>query len=155
MFKHKKVKRALKGYMSLEASFIMPWTIFLFVFLIYSSFYLYDKCVLFQDAYTLCLRGSVQKEEGGAIKYVNEHMTEKFGNKYFGVGRITGRAEQSVQEIKVIGECKLKIPFDNFLTMAKRSGWEIQVETRAQMINPTKIIRKCRIAENFFYNAGG
>lgn len=49
-------KRA-KGYMTVEASFIITWTVFLFVFLIYLSFYSYDKCVLFQDAYAVCFRG--------------------------------------------------------------------------------------------------
>lgn len=154
MFKHKKRKFALKGYMSLEASFIMPWVIFLFVFLIYTSFYLYDKCVLFQDAYMLCLRGSVQKEEGGALKYVNEHMMEKFGSKYFGVGRVDAKAEQSGQEIRVIGTCSVKIPIAHFLTMSNKSGWQIQTEAKAQIINPTKIIRKCRMAEKIIDKAG-
>ena len=140
--------------MSLEASFIMPWVIFLFIFIIYTSFYLYDKCVLFQDAYILCLRGSVQKEEGGALKYVNEHMMEKFGNKYFGVSKVYGSAMQSGQVIKVIGECSIKIPFDNFLTISKDSGWKIHTEAKAQIINPTKIIRKCRIAENIIDRTG-
>ena len=141
-------KLTLKGYMSLEASFIMPWVIFLFVFMIYTSFYLYDKCILFQDAYTLCLRGSVQKEDGGALKYINEHMAEKFGSKYFGVGHVDGSAGQSGKEIKVIGTCTVKVPIDNFLTFSKESGWEIKTEAKAQIINPTRVIRKCRIAEN-------
>lgn len=155
MFKHKERRIALKGYMTLEASFIMPWVIFIFVFLIYSSFYLYDKCVLFQDAYTLCLRASVQKEDGGAMKYINEHMTEKFGSKYFGVGNIDGSARRSGQEIRLVGKCAVKIPFDNFLTFSGESGWQIQTEAKAWVINPTKVIRKCRIAENLIKKAGG
>lgn len=155
MFKYKEGRKALKGYMSIEASFIMPWVIFIFVFLIYASFYLYDKCVLFQDAYTLCLRASVQKEEGGAMKYINKHMEEKFGSKYFGVGNIDKSARESGKEIRVMGSCSVKIPFDNFLTFSKESGWKIQTEAKAQIINPTKIIRKCRIAENLIEGLGG
>ena len=37
-----------RGVMTVEASFLVSWTVFLFVFLIYLSFYSYDKCVLFQ-----------------------------------------------------------------------------------------------------------
>lgn len=155
IFKYMKRKHALKGYMSLEASFIMPWVIFLFVFLIYTSFYLYDKCVLYQDAYTLCLRGSVQKADDEVLKYVNEHMTEKFGNKYFGAGRIDARAERTGDEIRVIGACTVKIPVDNFLTLSGKGGWQIQTEAKAQIINPTKIIRKCRMAGKFIDNLGG
>lgn len=155
MCKCKQRRKALKGYMTLEASFIMPWVIFLFAFLIYASFYLYDKCVLFQDAYVLALRGSVQKEEAEALKYVNEHMGTQFGNKYFGVGRVNGSAEKSKKEIKVIGSCSVKIPFDNFLTFSKESGWQISTQAAAQIINPTKVIRKCRMAENIIEKVGG
>ena len=155
MFEHKKRKIVLRGYMSIEASFIMPWVIFLFVFLMYTSFYLYDKCVLFQDSYTVCMRGSIQKEDGKVLQYVNEHMAEQFGNKYFGVGKVEGKAERSGDEVRVIGTCSVKIPFDNFLTFSNESGWNIQTEAKAQIINPTKIIRKCRMAENIIDNIGG
>lgn len=160
MFKLKKLfnskkRRALKGYMTLEASLIMPWVVFLFIFLIYMSFYLYDKCVLFQDSYSLCLRGSVQKEDDGAVKYVNAHMAEKFGSKYFGVGKVIGSVKQSGKEIRVEGECNVKIPFDNFLTFSREKGWHIKTEASAQIINPTDIIRKCRMAENLIKKAGG
>ncbi|MBD5521510.1 MAG: pilus assembly protein [Lachnospiraceae bacterium] len=155
MCKYKQRCNALKGYMTLEASFIMPWVIFLFAFLIYACFYLYDKCVLFQDAYVLALRGSVQKEEAEVLEYVNGHMSKQFGSKYFGVGRVEGRVEKSKTEIKVIGSCSVKIPFDNFLTFSKEGGWQISMQAAAQIINPTKVIRKCRMAENIIEKVGG
>lgn len=148
MSEKRKVKRiAAKGYMTLEAAFIMPWVVFLFVFLIYIGFYLYDKCVLFQDAYTVCFRGSVQKEEGAELPYINTHMEEQFGKKYFGVGKVWGSAEQAGQEVKVYGFCRVKMPFPHFLTMAGKDGWQIQTSAKAQVINPTKVIRKCRMVE--------
>lgn len=140
--------RFAKGYMTVEASLIMPCVIFLFVFLIYTGFYLYDKCVLFQDVYVLSMRGSVQKEEGGCLKYINEHMEKQFGSKYFGVGRVEGKAEQSGQDVRVSGSCSVKAPFNNFLTFSGADGWTIRTEAKARVINPTRIIRKCRVAEN-------
>ncbi|MCH5254256.1 MAG: hypothetical protein J1F41_04975 [Lachnospiraceae bacterium] len=134
--------------MTLEAAFIIPWVIFLFVFLIYAGFYLYDKCVLFQDAYALCFRGSIQKDEGSVVDYINAHMEEQFGSKYFGVGNVSGSVEKNGQNVIVYGACSVKIPFQNFLTMARNSGWQIQTGARAQIINPTKVIRKCRMVEN-------
>ncbi|MCM1039999.1 MAG: hypothetical protein NC434_11815 [Ruminococcus sp.] len=133
--------------MSVEAGFIMPWVIFLFVFLIYGSFYLYDKCVLFQDAYAVCFRGSIQKEEEPA-DYINAHLTEQFGRKYFGTGSVEGSVRQSGQKVYVSGMCSVKVPFTNFLMMSGNEGWQIRTEAAAQIINPTKIIRKCRMAEN-------
>ena len=78
----------VKGYMTLEASYIITWTLFLFVLLLYLSFYSYDKCVLFQDAYTVCFRGSIQKREDQVVPYINAHMKEQFGTKYFGTGQV-------------------------------------------------------------------
>ena len=77
--------------MTIEASFIVSWTVFLFVLLIYLSFYSYDKCVLFQDAYAVCFRGSIQKKENQVVPYISSHMQEQFGRKYFGVGQVQGK----------------------------------------------------------------
>lgn len=141
-------RKNLGGYMTLEAAFIIPWTVFLFVFLIYAAFYLYDKCVLFQDAYTVCFRASVQKEENGVSEYLSSHMETQFGKKYFGAGTIEKRVQQSDKEVRVYGACSVKAPFSHFLTMAQAGGLSIQTEAKAQIINPAKIIRKCRMAEN-------
>ncbi len=138
----------MKGYMSIEAAFIIPWVIFLFVFLIYISFYLYDKCVLFQDAYTVCFRGSIQKEENSALNYIQEHIEEQFGRKYFGVGKVEKSVRQSGKEVYVYGECHVKMPFSHFLVLANKDGWHIQTNAKAEIINPTKVIRKCRMVEN-------
>ncbi|MBD5493085.1 MAG: hypothetical protein HDR12_01550 [Lachnospiraceae bacterium] len=146
----RKIKHiTVNGYMTLEACFIMPWVIFMFVFLIYISFYSYDKCVLFQDVYTLCLRGSIQKEEGGAVSYINTHMNEQFGKKYFGTDKVVGSAEQHGQEINVYARCSVQVPFNHFMTMVKAGGWQIQAEGKAWEINPTKLLRRFRMVENF------
>lgn len=136
----------MKGYMTVEAGFIIPWTIFLFVFLIYAGFYLYDKCVLFQDAYTVCFRGSIQKKEE-APDYINAHMKEQFGEKYFGTGGVQGNVRKEGQEVIVSASCGVRVPVIHFLTMAGEDGWKIQTEARARVMNPTKIIRRCRMAE--------
>lgn len=135
------------GYMTLEAAFIIPWTVFLFVFLIYAAFYLYDKCVLFQDAYTVCFRASVQKEEKGVSEYLSSHMETQFGKKYFGIAAIEKSAWQSDKEVRVCGTCSVKAPFLKFL-MEQTGGWRIQTEAKAQIINPAKVIRKCRMTEH-------
>lgn len=140
--------KEMGGYMTVEAAFIIPWVIFLFVFLIYAAFYLYDKCVLFQDAYTVCFRASVQKEENGVSDYLSSHMEERFGRKYFGVGKVEKNVEQDRKEVSVYAACNVKTPIRHFLVMPQTDGWQIQTQAKAQIMNPTKIIRKCRMAEN-------
>lgn len=141
------MRKKAKGYMTLEASFIITWTVFLFVLLIYLSFYSYDKCVLFQDAYTVCFRGSVQKEEGQVVPYIDAHMQQQFGKKYFGVGKVNGTVDRDGNTTSVTGECQVKTPVRQLFTMYDQAGWKIQTRARAQIINPTEMIRRSRMAE--------
>lgn len=141
------LRKKAKGYMTLEASFIITWTVFLFVLLIYLSFYSYDKCVLFQDAYTVCFRGSVQKEEGQVVPYIDAHMQQQFGKKYFGVGKVNGTVDRDGNTTSVTGECQVKTPVRQLFTMYDQAGWKIQTRARAQIINPTEMIRRSRMAE--------
>lgn len=136
------------GYMTVEAGFIVPWAFFLLLFLISVSFYLYDKSVLFQDVYAVNFRGSIQKEENSQADYVNAHLQEQFGKKYFAVKSVDGRVEQSGKELRTYGTCQIQIPVVNFLSMAGADGWRIQTSATALILNPTNIIRRCRMAEN-------
>ena len=138
------IKKRAKGYMTIEASFIITWTFFVFMFLIYLSFYSYDKCVLFQDAYAVCFRGSIQKQEDNVVPYINAHMKEQFGRKYFATGEVRGTVDRNGNSTDVTGECQVKVPIRAAFTMSDRSGWLIRTRARAQIINPTHIIRKSR-----------
>lgn len=142
------MRKTAKGYMTPEASLIITWTVFLFVLLIYLSFYSYDKCVLFQDAYTVCFRGSIQKDEGQVVPYIDAHMQKQFGRKYFGVGNVSGKVDRDGNTTSVTGECQVKVPVRQFFTMYDQAGWKIQTRARAQIINPTKMIRRSRMAGN-------
>lgn len=144
------LRRTAKGYMTVEAAFLITWTVFLFVLLIYLSFYSYDKCVLFQDAYTVCFRGSIQKEEDQVVPYINAHMQQQFGRKYFGAGKVQGTVDRNGNTTSVTGECQVKVPIRQFFTMHDRAGWKIKTKAKAQIINPTKVIRKCRLVGNLF-----
>ncbi len=148
------LRKKAKGYMTLEASFIITWTVFLFVLLIYLSFYSYDKCVLFQDAYTVCFRGSIQKEEEQVVPYIDAHMQQQFGKKYFGVGKVNGRVDRDGNTTSVTGECQVKTPVRQLFTMYDQAGWKIQTRARAQIINPTEMIRRSRMAEAVFSGLG-
>lgn len=140
------LRKTAKGYMTLEASFIIIWTVFLFVLLIYLSFYSYDKCVLFQDAYAVCFRGSIQKREEQVVSYINAHIKEQFGRKYFGVGQVQGHVDRDGNTTSVEGECQVKVPVRQLFTLYDKEGWKISTRARAQIINPTKVIRRCRQA---------
>lgn len=139
------IKRKVKGSMSVEATFIITWTVFLFVFLIYLSFYTYDKCILFQDAYAVCFRGSIQKEENKCVSYINENIQKQFGKKYFGTGTVSGSVSKQGRKLSVFGECAVKVPIHAPFTMWDASGFQIKTEAKTKILNPTKMIRQTRM----------
>ena len=145
---YKAEKYYTEGYMTVEAGFIVPWAFFILLFLISMSFYLYDKSVLFQDVYAVSFRGSIQKEDNSQASYVTAHLKEQFGQKYFAVESVDGSVEQSGNELHTYAACRIRIPVVHFLTMAGDNRWQIETSARVQILNPTNIIRKCRMVEN-------
>ena len=54
----KNSRRGLNAYMTIEASLIIPLVLGTYFFLIFTCFFLYNKCVLAQDSYVKCYRAS-------------------------------------------------------------------------------------------------
>ncbi len=73
----------VEGYMTVEASFIVPMVIGIFAFIIYLTNFSYARCVLVQDTYVLAFRASQQdlSEAHGYIAEKSDVVAEK---KYFG-----------------------------------------------------------------------
>ena len=46
------------GYFTVEAALLLPFVMMSIVFMIFLSFYCYDRCILEQCAYAAALRGS-------------------------------------------------------------------------------------------------
>ena len=57
MSKRDRDKR-VNGYMTVEASLLMPMVILLYLLIVMGGFFLYDRCVMSQDFYLLAFRGS-------------------------------------------------------------------------------------------------
>ena len=54
-------QHALNAYMTLEASFIIPFVFICFILIILYTFYLYNHMVVYQSCYLSALRGSQLK----------------------------------------------------------------------------------------------
>lgn len=62
------------GYLTVEASFILPIVLFLYLLIVLCGFYLYNRCVISQDNYLIALRGSRFTQAGsnyGEVIYGN------------------------------------------------------------------------------------
>lgn len=137
----------LKGSVTVEAAFIVPWSVFLIVFLIYVSFLLSNRTVAFEDGYALALRGARQAMSGEQTEqYMNERIERQFGIKYFGLSQFQKTVAVTGNKTSVIANGVVSHPFGRVVTMPG-NHWRFGVEVKAERMDPTKMTRQIRTAE--------
>jgi hypothetical protein len=153
-------KCGINGYMTIEASLIMPLVIGVYLFLIFSGFFLYSKCVLIQDTYLKCFRASVFTywEEGfGEVSYgflANKSATEARGyirsrddfSKY--PFFVLTNEDISVYQMSLLGlDTYTQINVKGTSPTFVWSDYEINFTAKATAVDPIKHIRKTRREE--------
>ena len=131
--------------MTLEASFVVPMVIGVFAFLIYSSFYLYGRCVISQDAYILAFRTSIARSdiwEGDPVSYCLGKADEKAGKKYFGSRKPEFTASKEGDSIKVFARSSAKHRVLRSFFDISDDKWEYEGAGRAKRMEYSKHIRR-------------
>ena len=79
------LRKHINAYFTIEASFIIPFTLCIFFLIIYFTFYLYNHCVVRQSIYIAELRGQQMKNvSNAAIKeYVDEQLDKLLKEQVF------------------------------------------------------------------------
>ena len=128
----------LKGYMTVEASAIVPAVFILGVLILYLMFYMYDRCVMTQDLYTAAYRRSIERgknsaeKEGGEIDKSRMFMLSKCSHSVSGGGTITAS-----------GEGTMCVPGAS--AFAKTEGsWKFSVSMKARKTDPPLSFRRYR-----------
>ena len=123
-----------KGYMTLEASLLMPMVICVFALLIYFTYYLYGRCVLSEDAYILAFRAGVS-DRGGApydpAGFVAERSGDVAGKKYFGSAKPVFETTISGKDIRVVGKSASKHRAMGRYFLKPSGSWEYEAAGRA------------------------
>ncbi len=136
------------AYMTVEASFLLPMVLCVIVVLIYTSFFLYDRCLLGQDAYILCMRESYRKDEdlhrGPDAGQVQANAERQMGSKYFAVTEFCGCASADGKIVRYTGSAStLPQVFGEYFLMPK-GIWNIQFGMSAKQSDPPLAIRSYR-----------
>ncbi len=138
---------SLDAYMTVEAAFVMPMVLCLFVMLIYTAFYLYDRCVFRQDAYILCFRESIRREQGAPKvnpDRIRQEETGQFGGKYFAVRSFESSVQAEGKKAVYQGKARvLPTSFGGYFLMPK-SIWTINFQGSARKTDPPWAIRSYR-----------
>lgn len=152
----KSKKYGLKGYLTVEASFLIPMVLWLYLLFMFAAFFLYDRCLLTQDAYLLSFRGSVftgwsegygeviygclpGRDREALRGYLEQRMgwidgEGNFSGKYPAFQKIEGKIlmEKKKVSVRVMGRVK------------KEDFMGIKVNAEAFVPDPVSVIREAR-----------
>lgn len=147
------MKNRLHGYMTIEATLLMPIVWFSLFFIIFAGFFQYDRCVAEQDGKMIVLRASEMrgKDEATVIRTV---MRE---------GELAGRKKllfsDGVQKELQVTKDKVRIKVsgkvNTLLKSLIKEGPHIfsyTTEYEAEKYDPVHFIRTCRRIENYGRN---
>ena len=96
------------GYFTVEAALLLPFVMMSIVFMIFLSFFCYDRCILEQCAYAAALRGSSSRFENTQEAYEEaagaaESLIEK---KLFAIRKVSTTVRVSAVAVTVSYKCE-------------------------------------------------
>lgn len=132
-----------EGYLTIEASLVIPVAVMILVQLLFYGFYCYDKSVSVQCCYLAGLRASNEWEltntqmEQAAYKNAVELAEEKF----LFIKPKEQKAEVFMTNVKVELKGSLRVLFVDLAKM-KDSDWGIDSQKSAIYLKPSSYIRR-------------
>lgn len=120
------MKKEVSAYMTVEATLIVPFVMYISIFLLYLGFFQYDRCLLRQDAYRAALYGSsIYRTDNGEVY-----------NAAF------DRAKQLTEGKYIGADCSITVKVQNQVEVTLTGN---SVESgSSKCINPVFFIRSCR-----------
>lgn len=140
--------RMLHGYMTVEAALILPIVLCIYTLLIYTGYYLYNRCVATQDAYVLCYRESIHKDQSlwsypdGSI--VRKEEAEQVGSKYLALKSKSTEVATDRSAIRYSGEGSVTPPLFGGNVIMPQDIWTFRYGMSARHTDPPLNIRKAR-----------
>lgn len=107
----------ITGYFTVEASFLLPFIMLCVVFMIFLSFYCYDRCIMEQCAYAAALRGSSNRYDHTQEAYQEaleaaESLIEK---KLLAIRKVNTTVRVSAMAVTVSYKCEVNMPGNDWL----------------------------------------
>ena len=138
------MKKWAAAYMTLEATLIVPFVLYLCIAMIYVGFYQYDRCLMRQDAYRAALFGSsiYRADNREVFNAAYEKIARDSERKYVGTDSEFSVFVQKDVVVTIKGE--ISMPFYLMAGLAGDSEWKIEEYGRSTCLNPVFFIRSCR-----------
>lgn len=137
----KESRMELTGYMTVEASVIIPFAFILLLVSVFFSFYLYDQCVTIQSCYLAALRGSqiVTLSDTDIETEVKAKLDEKLANQIF-ISDYQYSANVTPLHIDVTGTSEVPI-LSGTMKLYNKESLKIEQSSHITRLNPVWYIR--------------
>ena len=131
--------------MTAEAAFVVPWVIFIIVWLIYLAYFEYDRCLVFQDDYLLATLSATRiKSVDEKQSWLDGHIGSIHGSKYMGTHSVETIGEVTKSKIIVSSTLNVSHPLNYHAGMIPKSNWNISDRVEADNFSYTERIRLFR-----------
>lgn len=138
------------GYMTIEAALLFPVIFTVIILMLYTGFFVYDRCLLENSAYIAALRGSRMQLMDNEEIYEETYELAKdlVENRIFAVNSIRQSVTVSFDEVEVCYEASVIPPVGTLLMhMTNKDYFKICVKKSAKRMKTIPIIREFRRAE--------
>lgn len=138
------VPKKIKGFMTVEASFLMPIILFLYLAILGAALLLYERCTLSQNCFLLVMRGANftwASEKYGEVIYEDVKYTSK-DKEYYIADRWQRQNRSYVGMQKQQMQCIANNVFVSIT--AKEQGVGQRITKKADILNPVKQVREGR-----------
>ena len=146
--KNRKVCGGWEAYFTVEAVLVFPLALYICIFIIYSGFYIYDRCVIGQDAYRAALRGSsIYRQDNREVYNAAEDTLKMLmSDKY--IAAECSYVIKVQQDADITTEGSTVMPFRGLALLTGQEDWHIKETAKSRCLNPVFFIRMCRQLEN-------
>lgn len=132
------------GYLTVEASLVMPLVIMIYLLMILCGFYLYNRCVISQDNYLLAFRGSRFTDAGknyGEVIYGEMEQSNDSNHQY-----ILERMEYKSRLYPFCNVNQKKTEDTGNKVVVTTAGYEgaLVMKKEAERLNILEIVKKTR-----------
>ena len=140
------MNKKLNGYFTVEASFVIPLVLFLYMLIIVSGIFLYDRCVMSQDMYLIAFRGS--RFSNSAPDY-GEVIYAKSGNEEFCRQYVTEKIYYKQRFYPLFEEGMCTVSINNTEVVVFGSGFRklLKIQKESERTDLFELIKKKRREE--------
>lgn len=136
------------GYFTIEAAFILPVVLFLYLLIILAALFLYCRCVISQDDFLLGMRA------GRFTWGENDYGEVIYGNGQENTWSAEGYVEERLADRKQFypfypaetGQCRINK--ETIIVQTTQKGSKNRITKVIQRVNPVQIIREGRKNDN-------